>query len=191
MNKIFYLMLVLLLFHLSIYSQNESKEEKYKTLALMSLFSEGLNERNVVINGNNLTKFLKTNIVISEIAQDDFENIVFLHIEQGEINPEQEEDASLPTIWGSSSCNGYIVAVTKGNYVFKLKGFKINEFHPFLRYLNEKPNNRNKRKFIKNYKVKGLDFECLFESLKSNKSGKDLEKMLCISDTCLKIMWTH
>ncbi|WP_369998908.1 hypothetical protein [Winogradskyella sp.] len=173
-------------------SQNNEDIEKYELIAMLSLFSEGLNNPNVEVSKESLNKFLSKNVEISIINQDSFKNFVFLSITPSEKN-ENSNDETMPTIYSNFDCKEYVLGIHKNSlYSFKLKGYFLNDFNSFIVYLrkNNYKNVKRRKSFTKNYKVKGLDFDCLFRSLKI-KQSKDLKKYPCISNTCMKIYKTH
>lgn len=190
--KIIFCVILISTFYQVSNSQTDVSFNKYKLLAMLSLFSEGLNNSEVEVKQDKLNKFLSENVGISIIDQNSFKDFVFISI-----NPSMErkysDDKKMPIIWGDKECEEYILAINLGSlYTFKLKGYQINDFYSFLNFLrksNYKKVNRRKS-FSERYKVPGLDFDCLYKSLKIKKK-EDLTKHPCITNTCLKVYTTH
>jgi hypothetical protein len=145
--------------------QNESKDS-YKNFC--DSFNLSLNKLKVQ---NNLIGLFDQEYVFYRVFESD---IVF---KEGLSN----EDYKLLDIQCYPS-NSYILAInqTTGSS-FKLKGFETNDFASFLFDLKRNLSNKNFqiRDFLKNFKVEGLDFECLYEGLNINKEV-DIVKYPCL-----------
>lgn len=75
----------------------------------------------------------------------------------------------------------YVIAINQKNgKCYKLEGFGTNDFLGFLSDFKEEYNGELSTKhFLKNYRVEGLDFECLYKGLKSKK--RDIKKFPCLT----------
>ena len=86
--------------------------------------------------------------------------------------------------FGSGMCDFYVLALNpKTGISYCLSGFDVNDFLGFLSdfkasYFNDTGKKLKTSKFIKNYKVENLDFECLYKGLKTD--GIDREKHPCL-----------
>ena len=81
-------------------------------------------------------------------------------------------------------CDEYIIAInrTTGDS-YRLKGFNINDFLAFFvdfkevytnqSYTEKGEEHLNIRKFLKNYQIEDLDFECLYDGLTSKEIDRD------------------
>ncbi|MFK5983556.1 MAG: hypothetical protein QM499_11625 [Flavobacteriaceae bacterium] len=189
-NKFIYFIICFFIYSY-INGQNNNVPEKYRLLAMLSLFSEGLNLDYVEINEENLVKFLSENVEINIINQNSFEDFVFLSLT---INKKSKYNSSeMPIIWALNGCNEYIVSINKNTYYYyKLKGYQMNEFYSLLYFMRKYDYKKikNPRVFDKNYQVKGLDFKCLYRSLKVNNYSQ-LKEFPCIYDTCLNFITTQ
>lgn len=191
-NRFIVCFMLIISFYQISYSQNHEDIKKYELLAMLSLFSEGLNNSEVEVNEETLNKFLSENLEISIIEQNSFKDFAFISINP-EKNRRNSGDVKMPIIWSSNDCEEYILAINKGSlYTFKLKGYQLNDFNSFLNFLvkNGYKKINGSKSFSKNYEVSGLDFDCLYSSL-NVKSKNDFEKFPCLRDTCLKIYKTH
>jgi len=86
--------------------------------------------------------------------------------------------------FGSGMCDFYILALNRKTGIsYRLSGFDVNDFFGFLSdfkvsYFNSTGKKLKTSKFIKNYKVENLDFECLYKGLKID--GIDRKKYPCL-----------
>lgn len=99
---------------------------------------------------------------------------------------------SIPTF-----CDRYVLCVNRNTGLsYRLQGFSGNDFFSLLRDLNKElafssGEKINLKKFLKNYFVKDIDFECIAKGLKSG--VYDLRKYPCLY-SCRgseEIIWTQ
>lgn len=189
-KTIFIYAILALMFSQFLSSQSEKSDEEYRILAMLSLLSEGLNTNEVKLTQETIIKFLDENVGVSIINQNSFSDFVFISIDPKQ-KRKYSDDKTMPIIWSNKDCQEYILAIHKwGLYTFKLKGYQINDFYSFLNFMykNDYENINSPKAFSKNYQVEGLDFKCLYKSLRSKKDSK---KYQCLTNTCMKIFKTH
>lgn len=79
----------------------------------------------------------------------------------------------------SNPSSYYVLAVNSiTGLSYRLKGFRANDFFTFLYDFKESLKNQTHEKlsdtkFLKQYKVEGLDFECLYKGLKAKEFDSD------------------
>jgi hypothetical protein len=132
-----------------------------------------------------LKEFCKLDFKIDTLKASNFDDFIFLSISPSFKNPEKVALDNFPLFPGN--CQEYIVAFYRDtDRVYKLKGFKINDFPSFIFLL--KSLNYSKlgsyNKFIKYYTIDNLDLGCLYKAFKGY--NLDKKKYLCLSD-CIEI----
>lgn len=159
-------------------AQNASIKN-YDFLIKMTLFYEASGNKDYKINNESFNIFLQYIFQMEEIKQNSFTDFVFI-----KINPAYKVPDNISVINGpflAGNCDEYLVAVSKnGKTIYRLKGFSDNDFLSFynnLVYLKYKKI-KSSKSMHKNYYVKGLDLECLYQSQISRKKNLNTSKCL-------------
>jgi hypothetical protein len=114
-------------------------------------------------------------------------NYKFYSVKESQITYARDLSKQEVNYFGISSelsSNNYVISVNKQTgYIYRLAGFDTNDFLGFLADYKEMYLKCNSKKlktstFLKNFKVEGLDFDCLYEGLR--KDELDRKKYTCL-----------
>lgn len=113
---------------------------------------------------------------------DDF---MFLSISPNFKNPEKISLDNFPLFTGN--CKEYVIAFYKSSdKLYKLKGFRINDFSSFIQLLKKLnyPRLNSYRRFINYYQIDNVELGCLYKAFKNYRSNN--KKNSCLSD-CVEL----
>jgi hypothetical protein len=123
------------------------------------------------------------------LQAENFDDFIFLSVSPSLKNPRNisMDNFSLTP----NNCKEYVVCFSKDvGQMFRLKGFKNNDFPSFMLHLKKKGyvHLKSRSTFVKHYAVERLDLGCLFEAFKALDANTD--RFRCIQ-TCSDNVTTH
>lgn len=161
---------------------------KYDLSIKLVLFQEATGTKNYVRNDAALPEFVKFDVAMDTLDQSGFSDFVFIRLTLSAIPKDVLEKTGLFLV---TNCDGYIVAIDRDGFdVFRLRGFRHNDFSSFYKSMTLKQYDRinNKTSFNRNYSVEGLDLKCLFSMANDIRSAKKTHPCL---NTCGELITTH
>lgn len=189
MRKLLKGMIFIALCVIPISLQGQIKKEELPLLVNLSIFQEVLWPSGYELNQQNLNNFLDLNFKIDTLNSRGIQGFLFLSISPVFGNPKNIPLDSIPIV--PENCEEYIIAINKKTKkVFKLKGFRMNEFSYFLDLLNELNYSHlsSSKNFYRYYYVENIDLECLYKASRNRK--KYASKFPCLS-SCSELVTTH
>lgn len=181
--------ILIFLFAVSFFSSVNAqlKEETKDLLIRLTLFKESIGTGETV-DANLLNNFLKVGLEYETLKQKGFRHIDFFAISPS-IDTKGIPSDSLPLV--ASNCDEYVVAIDRWSLnVYRLKGFRGNDFYKLIRLLENRDyfDLGRKRRFVNRYYVERLDLGCLFDAYKAN--SFDRKKYPCLR-SCWELVTTH
>lgn len=155
---------IILISKYSVLLSQSNRQQEIDFLIKVVLYQEAGGTLNYTSDYYLLGDFLKLNFNIDTLEEEGLSDFLFLEINPRYENPHNINFSDGPFLL--DNCTELIVAVHKrGRSIYKLKGFRNNDFQNFIRALKflNYPYVNSKKQFVKNYFVEKLDLKCLYK----------------------------
>lgn len=169
------------------FSQTRGESELHFMLKLL-IYQETVT-KGVFLGNQTFNTVMSVDFTFDTLKSIGISSYDFISISSNYSIPNSVSKDKLPLI--PNNCDEYVVAVSKGlGIIFRLKGFKINDFSSFIAYLREDDEEARKsmKRFLKDCEVEGLDLICLFKA--SRGISLDIDKFPCMK-SCSDLFSTH